>query len=92
MDLLITQQTLLKCPTYVPCCKRCAFKNAWATPYCSSTRAGTVTGRYSFRTSVGTVIGAANSNDLDSAEMTIASLLKYDAPVNIRLRILANGI
>ncbi|MBK6818158.1 MAG: sulfatase-like hydrolase/transferase [Bacteroidetes bacterium] len=57
------------------------FKNAWATPYCSSTRAGTVTGRYSFRTSVGTVIGAANSNDLDSAEMTIASLLKYDAPV-----------
>lgn len=56
------------------------FKNAWATPYCSSTRAGMLTGRYSFRTGVGTVIGGASSNDVDSSEISIAELLKYSAP------------
>ncbi len=57
------------------------FKNAWATPYCSSTRAGTFTGRYSFRTGVGTVISGATSNDLDTTETSIAEMLKYNAPV-----------
>ncbi len=56
------------------------FKNAWGTPYCSSTRAGAFTGRYSFRTGVGTVISGPSSNDLDSTEMSIAELLKYSAP------------
>ena len=56
------------------------FKNAWGTPYCSSTRTGTFTGRYSFRTGVGTVIGGASSADLDSSELSIPELLKYSAP------------
>ena len=29
------------------------FKNAWSNPFCSPTRAGILTGRYSFRTGVG---------------------------------------
>jgi arylsulfatase B len=56
------------------------FKNAWGTPYCSSTRAGIFTGRYSFRTGVGTVIGGATSAELDTTEISIAELLKYSAP------------
>ncbi|MBL7773663.1 MAG: sulfatase-like hydrolase/transferase [Chitinophagaceae bacterium] len=60
------------------------FTNAWASPYCSSTRAGMLTGRYSFRHGVGTVIGGSGSNDLDSAEVTIADMLKYHAPLTYR--------
>jgi len=60
------------------------FSNAWASPYCSTTRSGTFTGRYSFRTGVGTVIGGNTSADLDTTEKSIASLLKFDAPVKYR--------
>ncbi len=56
------------------------FKNAWATPYCSSTRSSILTGRYPFRTGVGTVISGAGSADLDSTEISFAKLLKYSAP------------
>lgn len=56
------------------------FKNAWASPYCSSTRAGMLSGRYSFRTGVGTVIAGAGSADLDSAEISIPDMLKSFAP------------
>jgi arylsulfatase B len=52
------------------------FSNAWATPYCSSTRACMLTGRYGFRTGVGTVIAGAGSAQLDTAELTIPRLLK----------------
>jgi arylsulfatase B len=52
------------------------FSNAWANPFCSPTRAGLLTGRYSFRTGVGTVIGGAGSASLDTAEITIPRLLK----------------
>ena len=55
------------------------FSNAWATPYCSPTRAGILTGRYSFRHGVGTVIGGAGSAVLDTAEMTIPRLLKNNS-------------
>jgi arylsulfatase B len=57
------------------------FSNAWANPVCSPTRAGLLTGRYSFRTGVGNVVNTANS--LDTAEMTIPKLLKNaHAPTN----------
>ncbi len=50
------------------------FANAWSNPVCSPTRAGILTGRYSFRTGVGNVVVAGNQ--LDTAEMTIPKLLK----------------
>lgn len=59
------------------------FTNAWASPYCSSTRAGMLTGRYSFRNGVGTVIGTG-SNDLDSAEISIAKMLRSFASQSYR--------
>lgn len=37
------------------------FRNAWATPVCSSTRATILTGRYGFRTGIGALV---NSTDL----------------------------
>ena len=52
------------------------FSNAWSNPFCSPTRAGLLTGRYSFRHGVGTVIGGAGSAALDTAEITIPRLLK----------------
>jgi len=53
------------------------FKNAMANPVCSPTRAGIITGRYSFRTGVGYVIGGpGGSGELDTAEITIPRLLK----------------
>ena len=46
------------------------FRNAYATPSCSSTRAATLTGRLGFRTGVGRVGGA-----LDAAETTLPKLV-----------------
>ena len=60
------------------------FQNAWASPLCSPTRAGIITGRYSFRTGVGTAIMGSTSADLDTTEISIARMLKYDAPVKYR--------
>ncbi len=56
------------------------FKNAWANPLCSPTRAGLLTGRYSFRTGVGSAIGGVGSNVLDTAEVTIPKLLNKFKP------------
>lgn len=53
------------------------FANAWATPYCSPTRAGILTGRYSFRHGIGTAISDANSAALSLDEVTIPQLLKH---------------
>ena len=57
------------------------FRNAWANPLCSPTRAGLLTGRYSFRTGVGDVVGA--NSTLDTAEMTIPKLLNRYKPNGI---------
>ena len=57
------------------------FRNAWANPLCSPTRAGMLTGRYSFRTGVGDVASAAVS--LDTAELTIPKLLNRYKPNGI---------
>lgn len=51
------------------------FKNVWSNPLCSPTRAGILTGRYSFRTGIGDVV-AAGSPEIDTAEITIPKLVK----------------
>lgn len=57
------------------------FKNAMSNPVCSSTRAGILTGRYSFRTGVGGIVGGiGGSNPLDTSEVTIPRLLKIFNP------------
>lgn len=53
------------------------FTNAMSNPVCSATRSGILTGRYSFRTGVGGIVGGTGgSNQLDTAEITIPRLLK----------------
>ncbi|MFZ1749168.1 MAG: sulfatase-like hydrolase/transferase, partial [Saprospiraceae bacterium] len=59
------------------------FNNAWSNPLCSPTRAGMLTGRYSFRTGVGNAVGGAGSAVLDTAEITIPKLLKQYKPGGI---------
>lgn len=57
------------------------FVNANSNPVCSSTRAGILTGRYSFRTGVGNIVGGTGgSGALDTAEMSIPKLLKIHNP------------
>ena len=53
------------------------FTNAMSNPVCSPTRAGILTGRYSFRTGVGDAVGGTGSATLDTSEMVIPKLLKY---------------
>ncbi|MBI3236023.1 MAG: sulfatase-like hydrolase/transferase, partial [Bacteroidetes bacterium] len=44
------------------------FKNAMSNPVCSSTRTGILTGRYSFRTGVGNIVGGTGgSGQLDTS-------------------------
>ncbi len=59
------------------------FSRAWSNPLCSPTRAGILTGRYSFRTGVGNAIGGAASAVLDTAEVTIPRLLNIFKPNGI---------
>jgi arylsulfatase B len=56
------------------------FKNAMSNPVCSAMRAGMLTGRYSFRTGVGGIVGGAGGSDpLPMTETTLPQLLKiYD--------------
>lgn len=56
------------------------FTNAWSNPTCSPTRAGILTGRYAFRTGVGSAISGADYPELDTSEITIGKLLKNAAP------------
>ncbi len=57
------------------------FTKVWAAPICSPSRAGIFTGRYSFRTGVGTVITSPTSAQLDTSEIGIAKLLQKYAPI-----------
>ncbi len=52
------------------------FTNAISNPVCSPTRAGMLTGQYSFRTGIGDVVFGAQSPSLDVNEITIPKLLK----------------
>lgn len=57
------------------------FTNAWSNPVCSATRAGILTGRYSFRTGVGGIVGGmGGSEPLDINEITIPRLLNTYKP------------
>lgn len=57
------------------------FKNLMSNPVCSSTRTTILTGRYSFRTGVGGVVGGiGGSKQIDTAEISIPKLLKIHNP------------
>jgi arylsulfatase B len=57
------------------------FTNAWSNPVCSATRAGALTGRYSFRTGVGGIVGGTGgSGVLNINELTIPRLLNTYKP------------
>ena len=58
------------------------FNNAWSNPLCSPTRAGILTGRYSFRTGVGDVVDGANPK-LNLSENIIPKVLNIYAPNGI---------
>jgi len=57
------------------------YTKVWSAPVCSPARSGILTGRYPFRTGVGGVITSVTSPQIDTAEMSIAKLLKYYAPI-----------
>ncbi len=56
------------------------FKYLLSNPVCSSTRTTILTGRYSFRTGVGGIVGGiGGSNQIDTSEISIPKLLRiYD--------------
>jgi arylsulfatase B len=57
------------------------FTRAWSNPVCSPTRSGILTGRYSFRTGVGNVVGGTGgSGPLDINELTIPRMLQIYQP------------
>ena len=57
------------------------FKYLMSNPVCSSTRTTILTGRYSFRTGVGGIVGGlGGSNQIDTAEISIPKLLKVHNP------------
>ncbi len=62
--------------------KGVVFNNAWANPLCSPTRAGILTGRYSFRTGVGDVVDGSNP-DLNTNENIIPKVLNLYNPNGI---------
>jgi arylsulfatase A-like enzyme len=62
--------------------KGVVFTNAWANPLCSPTRAGMLTGRYSFRTGVGDVVDGSN-NKLSLNENIIPKVLNIYSPNGI---------
>lgn len=56
------------------------FENAYAAPMCSPTRATIMTGRYGFRTGVGTAVGMRSSGGLNPDEISLFNYLDAHAP------------
>ncbi len=56
--------------------KGVVFDHAWAYPICSPTRSSIFTGRYGFRTGMGTVVAGPTTNQLSISETSLASVLR----------------
>ncbi len=56
------------------------FRNVWSNPVCSPTRATILTGRYGFRTGVGTVTSDEAGNHIQPDELTLPRILTANAP------------
>lgn len=63
---------------------------AWSNPFCSPTRATIQTGRYSFRTGIGTIISLIESPAFSTDEVTIPEVL--DVSNRIHGTNIANGL
>lgn len=62
------------------CREGLVFENAYAAPMCSPTRATILTGRYGFRTGVGTAVGRRSDKGLALSETTLFQFLDRHAP------------
>lgn len=56
--------------------KGVVFNHAWAYPICSPTRSSMFTGRYGFRTGMGTVVAGPSTNQLSTSETSLANVLR----------------
>lgn len=61
------------------CYEGLVFENAYAAPMCSPTRATIMTGRYGFRTGVGTAVGLRSSGGLNTDETSLFAYLDSHA-------------
>ncbi|GJM22772.1 MAG: hypothetical protein DHS20C15_26870 [Planctomycetota bacterium] len=51
------------------------FRNAWANPFCTSSRATILTGRYSMRTGLGSITSPSSGSQLALSELTLPEAL-----------------
>jgi arylsulfatase A-like enzyme len=61
------------------------FRNAYANPICSPTRACLITGRHGFRTGIGDVVMGPESPVLTSRELTLPEVFAANAPLGYQL-------